>query len=363
MTNPLIYFVVASHVVITLIFLSNLFYLWRRKTQSRLHGRLSTDQPLVSILIPARNEAKNLRRLLPGLLKQQYQNFQLIIYDDASEDDTCAVIASFTDNRICTLRGSGPPEGWTGKVYALHQASRHAKGEIMLFLDADTQLKDSGALSRLVTSFQALPERSVLTSMPHYKGKGLSLVSLATHSILASIPWLFVRRLPFSSLGVLNGQCWMIDAQTYQTLQPHAQVAGEILEDVLIGRYLKKQGISPALVDVQDEVVVHMYDSFADAWRGFRKNVYLLMGNNVLLFGGIFALFATVFVVPVFLEPRLLFLIYFNKLLTDQRSGFSFTISLIAPLCYILGSTLQIDSAWNHLTGRVTWKGRPVVSV
>ncbi len=362
MTNPLIYFVVASHLVIALIFLSNLFYLWRRKSQSRLGGSLSTDHPLVSILIPARNEAKNLRRLLPSLLCQQFDNFQLIVYDDASEDDTDAVIASYADNRICALRGTGPPDGWTGKVHALHQAARHATGEVMLFLDADTSLKDPGALGRLVAAFQALPARSVLTSMPDYQGKGLTLVSLATHSILASIPWLFVRWLPFSSLGVLNGQCWMIDAKTYQKHQPHAQVAGEILEDVLIGRYLKKQGISPALVDVQSEVTVHMYDSFADAWRGFRKNVYLLMGNNLLLFVGIFVLFATLFVVPAFLEPRLLFLVYFNKLLTDHRSGFSFTISLIAPLCYILGSTLQLDSAWNHLTGRVTWKGRPVVS-
>ena len=260
------------------------------------------------------------------------------------------------------MQGSGPPEGWTGKVHALHQAARHARGDLMLFLDADTTLKDPDALSRLVAAHQALPPKSVLTSMPDYRGKGLALISLATHSILASIPWLFVKRLPFSSLGVLNGQCWMIDTQTYRTFEPHAQVAGEILEDVLIGRYLKKQGISPALVDVQGEVAVHMYDSFAEAWRGFRKNVYLLMGNNPLLFLGIFVLFATIFVAPVILEPRLLFLVYFNKLLTDQRSGFSFTISMIAPLCYVLGSTLQLDSAWNHLTGRVTWKGRPVVS-
>ncbi len=348
--------------VITLIFLSNLYYLWRRKTQSRSNGRISTIQPLVSILVPARNEAENLQRLLPSILAQRFSNFQLIVYDDASEDETWQVIQSFCDERICAIRGAGPPEGWTGKVHALHQAARHVQGEVMLFLDADTTLTDPDALSRLVAAHQALPSKSVLTSMPHYRGKGLTLISLATHSILASIPWLFVRRLPFSSLGVLNGQCWMIDTKTYRTYEPHAQVAGEILEDVLIGRYLKKQGISPALVDVQGEVTVHMYDSFAEAWRGFRKNVYLLMGNNPLLFSGIFMLFATIFVAPVFLEPRLLFLVYFNKLLTDQRSGFSFTISMIAPLCYVLGSTLQIDSAWNHLTGRVTWKGRPVVS-
>lgn len=338
-----------------IIFISNLFYLRKRR-----HRNPSGKAVFISVLIPARNEAINLRRLIPNILSQQFTSFELIVYDDASEDGTWDVIKSFNDDRIKALQGEGPPPGWAGKVHALHQASTYACGEAFLFLDADVTFKDADALGRLVSAYQNLPPDSVLTSLPHYQGKGLTLVSIATQSLLVSIPWHLVRRTSAPSLSALNGQCWMIDAEAYQTHQPHKAVANEVLEDVLIGRYLKKNGIFPALVDLQNELSVRMYNSFGNAWRGFRKNAFLLMGNNLTSFICLFSLFLILFVVPPFLQLELLVLIYFNKLIADWRGRFSFNISLITPLCYLLGSTLQLDSAWHYLTGYVTWKGRKV---
>lgn len=355
MTTYIIYFVVTCHITMTVIFISNLFYLRKRK-----HRTPADKTPLVSILIPARNEAANLSRLIPSILSQQFASFELIVYDDASEDDTWNVINTFKDDRIKPLKGEGPPLGWAGKVHALYQASKSAHGKAFLFLDADVTFKDAGALGRLISDYQNLPPNSVLTSLPHYKGKGLLLVSIATQSLLVSIPWYLVRRTSAPSLSALNGQCWMIDAAAYKKHEPHKAVANEVLEDVLIGRYLKKNGIFPALVDLQNELSVRMYDSFSDAWRGFRKNAFLLMGNDIGSFISLFSLFIILFVVPPFLNPELLVLVYFNKLIADWRGRFSFAISLITPLCYLLGSTLQLDSAWHYLTGYVTWKGRKV---
>jgi len=160
-----------------------------------------------------------LGRLIPGILSQQFTSFELIVYDDASEDDTWAVINSFEDARIKLLRGEGPPSGWAGKVHALHHASKSAQGNAFLFLDADVSFKDAGALCRLVADYQNLPPNSVLTSLPEYKGKGLSLVSIATQSLLVAIPWYLVRRTQAPSLSALNGQCWMIDDKAYQKHQ------------------------------------------------------------------------------------------------------------------------------------------------
>lgn len=362
MTFYLTIFIVCCHAGILVVFLSNIFYL-RRKRYRKSNPDAAVKNLFVSILIPARNEAENLRRLIPSILSQSHESFEIIVYDDASEDDTSQVVQDFADPRIQLLRGSGPPEGWAGKVNALYQAASRAKGNAYLFLDADVLLTGNNALSRICACFQHMPAQSVLTAMPAYCGKGLLLVSLVANSLLAAIPWWLVRYLPFSSLSALNGQCWMIDAEIYKRFQPHAEVANAVLEDVMIGRYLKKQGIIPELIDLQEEVAVFMYHTFSDAWQGFRKNVYLLMGGRPISFMLFFIFFALIFVIPAFVDPALLLPVFFNKFLSDQRSGFSPAISVITPLCYLLGSTLQVDSAMSHFTGKVAWKGRAVAAI
>ncbi len=357
MTFYLTLFILFCYLGMGVVFLLNLIHLGKQSLQDAPREDLK-----ISILIPARNEEKNLRRLIPSLLEQQFETFELIIYDDASEDDTWRVINSFEDDRIHALQGKGPPAGWAGKVHALYQAVQTARGDAFLFLDADTLLKSPGALGDIVAKYQQMPAHSVLTGMPHYKGEGLLLVSLVTHALLVSIPWGLLRWLPFSSMSALNGQCWMIDARLYRQHEPHKQVAGEVLEDVSIGRYLKKMGISPFLVDLQQELAVYMYPSFNSAWLGFRKNVYLLMGNNPVSFLFVFLLFGVIFVAAPMIDPRMFILLYLNKLATDLRSRFSPWISLGAPLSFLLGSTLQIDSAWSNLIGNVQWKGRKMIS-
>src|SRR5690606_39017507 len=78
--------------------------------------------PTLSVLIPARNEEENLRRLLPTLAAQDYPGFEVIVYDDGSEDGTAAVVEALEDERFRLLRGEGPPAGWVGKVHALYRA-------------------------------------------------------------------------------------------------------------------------------------------------------------------------------------------------------------------------------------------------
>lgn len=355
MLSQLPFIVAYIHIGLIAIFISNLFYLRRRASRADEHAT-----HFISILIPARNEEENLKRLVPSLLKQTYSHFEVIIYDDDSTDGTCGVLSSFEDDRLKLIKGNGPPEGWVGKVHALFQATRHATGSHYLFLDADTELADEEALSRLVNKYHRLPAKSVLTSLPRYRGKGLLLVSLVPNAILANLPWPLVRPFPAASMSALNGQCWMLDAESYNALEPHQAVAHEILEDVLIGRYLKQQGITPTLVDLRDEVSVYMYSSFSDAWRGFRKNAYLLSGGNPLSFLLLVFFFSVVYILPPVFALWLLPFIFINKWCTDAHSRFPLWLSLCAPLSFLLGLTLQIDSAWHHLSGRVSWKGRSI---
>lgn len=317
-------------------------------------------RPRLSVLIPARNEEANLRRLLPSLAAQSYPDFEVIVYDDGSEDGTWDVIQEAGNARVRGLRGNGPPPGWVGKVHALYQATRHATGRYYLFLDADAELRDAGALQRLVERFAALPPASVMTGLTRLRGGGMLLVSLVPHVVLVGLPWPLVRRLPAPSLGALNGQCWLLDAATYHRFEPHEALPDEVLEDVQIGRYLKKRGVVPVLVDVQREVSIYMYRDFRDAWRGFRKNAYLILGGTPLRFALLYTYFTATFVLAPLFSPWLLLTLYALKLGTDRVAGLPLPISLAAPLSFLLGAVLQLDSAVSHLTGRVSWKGRRV---
>ena len=352
-----VYIIAAIHCILLFIFTANLFYLRRRKKQTSLKNAPSVS---VSILIPVRNEENNLQRLLPSLLTQRYPNFEIIVYDDDSDDLTWNVITSYKDARLKCVQGEGPPPGWVGKVHALYQASRHASGEYYLFLDADTKLEDEHALERIVHTFTTLPPQRVMTALPRYRGAGLLLVSLVPNALLTYIPWPLVSLTPQESLSALNGQCWMIDASTYHMHEPHREVANEILEDVMIGRFLKTKGIIPVLTNLQKEVAVYMYSGFSDAWQGFRKNAYLLLGNSKLSFGLYIIFMMVVFLMSPSFAPWILGLVYLNKLATDRACKFPLWLTLLAPLSFVLGVTLHIDSAWHHLSGNVSWKGRTV---
>lgn len=314
--------------------------------------------PALSVLIPARNEAENLQRLLPSLLAQDHPSFEVIVYDDASDDGTGAVLDAMGDARLTTLRGDEPPPGWIGKVHALYRATRRASGTHYLFLDADAALHDPGALRRLAERFAALPDRSVLTGFPCLCGRAPLLVSLVPNVLLVALPWPLVRHVRTPALSALNGQCWMIRAADYHRHEPHRTLPGAVLEDVEIGRYLKAEGLTPVLVDVQREVAVHMYAGFRAAWHGFRKNAYLILGGTPIRFVALFACYALAFVLAPLFSPWLLLSVYGLKAATDYRSGFAGWVAALAPLSYLLGSVLQLDSALSHWRGRVAWKGR-----
>ena len=348
----------AIHACIWATLLANLWYLRSRSSASDP----ACDLPSVTVCIPARNEAENLNRLLPSLLAQNGVDLEIVVWDDGSDDGTWEVLQSVDDERLSACRGDGPPEGWMGKVHALYQATRRASGERYVFLDADATLADDTALRRLLGRFEALPDDSVASGLPTYRGAAHLVVSLVPSALLTGLPWPLVRRVRSTALAALNGQCWIIDAAAYHTHEPHAHVRGEILEDVEIGRYLKANGMTPVLLDVHREVTVRMYDSFGDAWRGFRKNAYLILGGSPVAFVGLFTFFASVWVVAPWVSPWLLGSVVGLKACTDRAVGVPLWVTALAPLSFVLGSAIQLDSALHHWTGTVTWKGRTVTS-
>ncbi|MEM1042680.1 MAG: glycosyltransferase [Bacteroidota bacterium] len=346
------------HAVFLSILAVNLAYLWRTK-----RARLAPSPlPRVSVLIPARNEADNLRRLLPTLRAQDYPDFEVIVYDDGSEDETAAVIDAFG---VRKMQGDGPPPGWVGKVHALYQATREASGEVYLFLDADAALKGEGALRRLVERWAAAEAKAgevgaFVSGLPHLRGGGLLLTSLVPFAILTALPLPLTPRTTSPSLASLNGQCWLVGARAYHRHEPHAAMPDEVLEDVNIGRYLKAKGMRAVFRDLHDDLEVWMYRSLPDAWAGFRKNAYLLQGGTPLRFAAAQAFFWSVFVLPPLVSPWFLVSLYALKVGTDTYSRFPLQVRLLAPVSLLLGGLLPFDSALGHWRGTVRWKDRVV---
>jgi hypothetical protein len=337
------------------VLLLNLAYLRRAPAPD------ASATPTVSVCIPARNEAQNLRRLLPTLLRQDYPSFELIVCDDGSDDGTWSVLQSVDDPALQAIQGDGPPAGWVGKVHALYQCTRQASGERYLFLDADTELTGPDALRQIVGKHETA-DSGVTTGLPRLRGAAHLLVSLVPYSLLTGLPWPLVPRTDLPALSALNGQCWVIDAALYHQYEPHERQRQAVLEDVAIGRYLKREGHPPLLRDVQAQVSVYMYDGFRAAWVGFRKNAYLLLGGAPLPFVGTYGYFVLTWLVAPFLSPWFLVSLYGLKWTTDRANGFSAPTSLWAPVSFLLGLALQLDSAVHHWTDRVTWKGRAVPS-
>ena len=348
--------------------------LWMRARRDR--QRPLAEPVKVSVLVPARNEEANLARLLPSLLGQRHPDLEVVVVDDASEDGTWGVIQQHADNpRLVPVRGSGPPPGWVGKVHALYQAQKRASGDVYLFLDADAALADEGALGRLLARFAAnAPEAEataqglsragiVMTGLPRYLDRFPTalLTSLVPFAVLAALPVPLVPRTRVASLGALNGQVWMMGAETYRALRPHERLKDEVLEDVMIGRLSKREGLRLHFEDLQPEVEGEMYGSLGEAWRGFRKNAFLLAGSGSWAgFAAFFVVYSLVWVVAPLLSLTLLATSFVIKAVIDRAMGLPLAVSLFGPLPLILGAGLQLDSARAHAAGAVDWKGREV---
>src|SRR5690606_24862882 len=135
---------------------------------------------------------------------------------------------------------------------------------------------------------------------------GLLLTSMVPFAVVAALPLPLVPRTRQASVSALSGQVWMITAEAYRRHDPHRAVAAEVLEDVEIGRLLKRAGMRLSLLDLTGEVTVRMYRSFGESWRGFRKNAYLIWGGHPLPFLALWGVYALLYVgAPLFGWPLL----------------------------------------------------------
>src|SRR6056297_1578237 len=231
-------------------------------------------EPLVSVLIPARNEEGNLPLILGDLEAHDYGNIEVIVYDDLSEDGTLNVARSFAvrDNRFKVVEGRGLPAGWLGKNHGCHQLSLQAQGSYLLFLDADVRVRPG--LIRRSLGHVMHRELSLLSIFPRQlmQTLGERLTVPAMNLILLSLlPLRLIRVNHRPSLAAANGQFMLFEAENYRAQRYHERVRELNVEDMAIIRLMKVQGRRVHTMLSSGEVECRMYGGFGEAIGGMTR--------------------------------------------------------------------------------------------
>jgi chlorobactene glucosyltransferase len=271
------------------------------------------DQPLpsVSLLVPARNEMLNIERCVRSLLRQDYPDYEIVVLDDGSTDSTPALLEGLrveSEGRLRVLKGEPLPEGWHGKAWACFQLAREAKGELMLFTDADTfhgpdaLRRSAGALAVSKADMLSLTPRQELCSFWE------KLVVPLVYVILMSyLPLRFVSRTRIPAFCFANGQFILFRREMYDRIEGHASVRDSLVEDVWLCRAVKKAGGRVVAFDGAGIVSCRMYRTLGGIWEGFSKNLFAGFGYRSSGFLLLMLLISVFYIVPyVFLAASLL---------------------------------------------------------
>ncbi len=255
----------------------------------------------ISVLIPARNEEENIRLLLTDLIKINDNILEIIVFDDQSTDNTFRVVKQISkiDQRIKLKQMSVLPENWLGKNHACYQLARYAKGNYLLFLDADVRVKEN-----IIKDAMCYAEKyhlSLLSVFPLQiqKSWGEKLtVSIMNYILLSLLPLIFVRVSPFSSHAAANGQFMLFNACIYKQIQPHKILKSSPVEDIAIANLFKKKKIKIACLIGDNRIRCRMYRSYKEALNGFTKNIFMFFGNKPF-FAFLFWFFSFLGILPV----------------------------------------------------------------
>jgi glycosyltransferase involved in cell wall biosynthesis len=362
-------------------------------TRQWLRPQDSSGKAGLSILVPARNEEKNITGLLRNIVETHDHasqrnvdvpghdiDIEIIVYDDQSTDGTAdAVVAAARDleaeglarpGMIRLVRGGALPEGWLGKNHACHRLAGEARGDWLLFLDADVEidrnlLKDSlGYARKKSLGLLSVFPRQIMKTTGEWM-----VVPLMNWILVSLLPMVLIRKCRWTSFAAANGQFMLFDAAVYRKFHWHEQVKSDPVEDIRISRLMKKNKLRTATMLSGGQISCRMYEGYRQALNGFSKNIGQFFGNSMLwmLF---FTLMTTLFplvLITLFFPscpPALLpyfFFILGIRIGTSALSRQDIFRNLIFWIPQQIILLVLVVRSLNYRSGRkIEWKGRHV---
>jgi len=329
----------------------------------------ASDTPLVSVIVPARNEELSLGTCLESLVAQTGVSKEIIVVDDESTDRTREIAESFG---VKVIQPTALPEGWTGKNNAVAAGARVARGEWLLFTDADT-VHLPGSLARSLQ--EAKKEKaSLLSYSPEQEVDSFweKAVMPVIFAELASTYKPSDVSNPKSPAAAANGQYILITREAYDSVGGHSAVAADLLEDVALAKRVKATGRKVFFRFAGDVVRTRMYRTFSQLREGWTKNLVLLFPATqrlallrVLEFVLIWGSFLTaVFEIvqhrayPAITSAGVCVLVFDLFMGRVRKAHFPFKANAVAILGLPLFAYLLWRSKLFHKKGQVQWKGR-----
>ncbi|MCL2706724.1 MAG: glycosyltransferase [Dehalococcoidia bacterium] len=343
------------------------------------HNTVLKCTPKVSVIVPARNEAANISSCVESLLQQDYPDFEIIVIDDNSEDNTAAIVHDISrrDTNVRLIMGAPLPLGWAGKPFACFQAAKQACGEWLLFTDADTT--HSPQMLRKAMALAQENHVSLLSGFPRHRTDHISqkiATPMIYFLIMSLIPlWLLhSSSKPLPSLAI--GQFLLFSADAYWKIGGHEAVKNRVTEDIYLGIAIAKAKGRHLAVDLSSLVNCHMYSNIAESWRGLSRALYGISALSyaalgMLLFLGCFVLLAPLFwLVALFFMTDMLpqwgplvimqvALLLIMRRWADAHFKEDWTATLLYPLGIIFLIAVVANGMWRRLIGAsISWKKR-----
>ena len=302
--------------------------------------------PSLSVVVPARNEERDVERCVRSLATQNYPSLEVIVVDDQSSDDTPRILAKL-DRELPSLRvieGSAPPDGWLGKPWALQQGALASRSELILFCDADV-IYEPGALRRIVAGFLE-SEAEGVTVLPR-----LEMHGFWEHLLMVQLPFTAFTLIPLflsgsirsSWLAVGGGPGNLLRAKTWRRIGTHEALRSAVIDDIALMQLVRAKGGQTEMVIARELVSVRMYRGFREIFLGFSKNSFHALGGTLPR-----AFFGLAFLGVTQLLP---FVVLIDALLRFPSAGELFLIHWLG-----IGASLEIVLARTLLFWRLQYR-------
>ena len=371
------YIVAAVLMVIMINFIINNF-LFINTIKHKLPESFHKAKPLISVLIPARNEEDNIKRCINSLLKQDYENLEILVLDDGSTDRTVEIVSELAkkDVRIRLYHGKPLARGWLGKSYACQQLAGYAKGQYLLFVDADT-LHFPTSLSSAVACLlkYKVDALSVFAKQIMVTLHERMIIPFGNFMIMGFMPLALIRGSRRALFCTAIGQFMLFKREVYEAIGGHESVKGKILEDVIISKQVKRCGYKFMIFDGSSNLYCRMYHNFSEIVSGYSKVLFSSFDYSITMMSTAIVLIAAIYLVPFIMLPLGIIFdwqqIYVNIivlqiifiLITRIMLSIRFRMKAVDILLYPLSVTYLLSLAVNSVLQfrfniGICWKGR-----
>ncbi len=298
----------------------------------KLTQKIKEKNSLISILIPARNEEKNIKKCLDSLIAQGYKNIEILVLDDNSTDNTAEIVRNISKNCgfLKLIKGKPLKKGWTGKNYACYQLFKKSKGEYLFFTDADTVHEKNSVSSAIACLLKE--KLDILSACPRQMMNSFHermVIGLTNFQVLIP-PLVFMKKSKIPIFGSGIGSLMLARRKSYMAIGGHERIRGSCIEDTSISKLFIKMGYKFMIFNGVKIYSTSLYKNFRDIYDGFCRIFMGNFNNNKISVSSIILVLFIFFLQPFILLPAILFIDFnVNVLFNINLALLSFQILVI----------------------------------